>query len=277
MCPLLWKAVEDEIVFCSRVNNCQSVKLAFMAFINTLHDYRKVLSDGGVSLDVKGAGWLAAFPEPNRAIQLLRNVSADAGLVTASGDLEAAADRDPFGYDFLGKAIDTGFRVGGFAAPERFVLSVQLARLLVSLAAGSGFDYPIRFDRPKSLKGVNGGEPYPVLNIDTMTHLAAKDIREKERRLLGRHGAPERDALRSYLEAYCNVVGTEEISLPLSDGDAPGGPPESYTKHKEKISELLQAERQSEFPGGQMGGDQDESSGEIPEGEGLAPLNTPMS
>lgn len=248
-----------------------------MAFINTLHDYRKRLCDGGAPLDVKGAGWLAAFPEPNRAIQLLQNVSADARLVTASEALEAAADRDPFGYDFLGKAIDTGFRVGSFAAPERFALSVQLARLLVSLKEGSGFDYQIRFDRPTSLKGVNRGEPYPVLYIDTMTHLAAKDIREKERQLLGRHDAPKRDALRSYLEAYCNVVGTEEISLPLSDGATPGDPPESYTKHKEKISEHLEAEKGRGLPGDQIDGDQDENSGEIPEGEGLAPLNTPMS
>lgn len=274
-CPSLWKAVGDELIFCGRVNNRKSIITALMSFIHTLHDYRKLLTDEKIPLNLKGAGWLAAFPEPNRAVQL-RNTASGSSFLTASEALEAQADEQPFEYDFLGKAIDTGFRVAGFAKPERFVLSVQLARLLVSCQPGTGFDHPIRFANPTPLKGVNGGESYPVLYIDTMLHLSVKDIRLKERQLLKQHDAPDKEALNSYLEEYCSVVGTEEIALSFSGDDEPMPPPESYLSHKEKISEHLAAEK-----GREIGDEIDEdlveandvgNGGEIPDGDDLKPL-----
>ena len=57
----------------------------------------------------------------------LRNSGEASDFLTASEALESAADATPFEYDFLGKAIDTGFLIASFAKPERFVLSVQLA------------------------------------------------------------------------------------------------------------------------------------------------------
>lgn len=271
-CPKLWKAVGDELVFCGRVNNRKSVMIALMAFIQTLHDYRRSFSKDGLPLNLKGAGWLASFPEPNRAVNL-RSSGGGTNYLTASEALEAAADSQPFEYDFLGKAIDTGFRVAGFAKPERFVLSVQLAKLLASCAQGAGFDYDIRFEEPVALKGVNGGEAYPVLYIDTLTHLATESIRLQERRFLRRHEAPTRDELNRYLEAYCAVVGTEELRLPLFAGERETEPPQSYLAHSPKISEHLGAEKGREL--GDVTADEpdDGDGGEIPEGEGLQPLD----
>lgn len=274
-CPSLWKAVGDELIFCGRVNNRKSIITALMSFINTLHDYRKLLSDEEIPLNLKGAGWLAAFPEPNRAVQL-RNTTSGSSFLTASEALEAQADEQPFEYDFLGKAIDTGFRIAGIAKPERFVLSVQLARLLVSGGPGTGFDHPIRFANPTPLKGVNGGESYPVLYIDTMIHLLVKDIRLKERHLLKHHDAPDTEALNSYLKEYCSVVGTDEITLPFSADDKPMSPPESYLSHKEKISDHLRAEKGREIgdePNEDILNEQDgEEGGELPDGDDLEPL-----
>lgn len=270
-CPKLWKAVGDELVFCGRVNNRKSVMIALMAFIQTLHDYRRSFSDEGLPLNLKGAGWLASFPEPNRAVNL-RSSGAGVNYLTASEALEAAADAQPFEYDFLGKAIDTGFRVAGFAKPERFVLSVQLARLLASCANGTGFDYEIRFDEPIALKGVNGGESYPVLYIDTLTHLATESIRVQERRLLRRHEAPSRDDLNKYLEAYCAVVGTEELILPLSAGDPGTDPPQSYLAHEPKISEHLEAEKGREIGDVLADEPDDGDGGDLLENDGLEPL-----
>lgn len=270
-CPKLWKAVGDELVFCGRVNNRKSVMIALMAFIQTLHDYRKSFSEEGLPLNLKGAGWLASFPEPNRAVNL-RSSGDGVNYLTASEALEAAADEQPFEYDFLGKAIDTGFRVASFAKPERFVLSVQLARLLSSCAVGTGFDYEIKFEEPVVLKGVNGGKSYPVLYIDTLTHLTTERIRVQERRLLKRHEAPSRDDLNGYLEAYCAVVGTEELRLPLSADDPELDPPQSYLDHKPKISEHLEAEKDREI--GDVTADEpdDADGGEPLEGEDLKPL-----
>jgi hypothetical protein len=271
-CPKLWKAVGDELIFCGRVNTRKAVMVALMAFIQTLHDYRKSFAEDDSPLNLKGAGWLASFPEPNRAVNL-RSSGDEVNYLTASEALEAAADAQPFEYDFLGKAIDTGFRVASFAKPERFALSVQLARLLASCPPGTGFDHLIRFENTVALKGVNGGEAYPVLYIDTLKHLATESIRLKERQLLKRHEEPAREDLNTYLKAYCSVVGTEEIKLPLSANDSEMEPPLSYLDHAPRISEHLASEKDREKVGDiaidepANGGD-----GDIPEGKGLEPL-----
>lgn len=271
-CPVLWKAVGDELVFCGRVTNCTAVMIGLTAFIHTLHDYRKLFLDDGTALNLKGAAWLATFPEPNRAVQL-RNSSQEPSYLTASEALEAAADSEPFSYDFLGKAIDTGFRVAAFARPERFALSVQLARLLTGCGRGSRFENRIRFDQPSTLKGVNAGEAYPILYIDTMNHLAVESIRIKERKLLKKHETPDQDELREYLDAYCSLVGTDKIELPVSSQDPEIEPPQSYLDHRYKISEHLEAEQGRGTVAEEAEGQDDKNGGEIPEGEGLNPLN----
>jgi len=254
------------------VENKKSGAVALISFINTLHDYRKKLCDSGVNLNLKGAGWLAAFPEPNRAIQLSR-ANGSPELFSASEALEQCADNNTFDYDFLGKAIDTGFRVAGTAKPEQLVLSVQLARLLVTTADGADFGHPIRFARPKSLKGVNRDEPYPMLYIDTMMHIPTEKIRKKERQLLGVNDAPDRDAIADYLKAYCEVVGTDEIMLPDDANGAETAVPESYSKHKEMIAAYLSQEQGREYDGS---GDEEaaqENGAELPDEESLTPLH----
>lgn len=272
-CPKLWKAVGDELVFCGKISNKKAGAVALSSFINTLHRYRKKLCDDGVNLNLKGAGWLGAFPEPNRAVQL-RPANGAPDLLSASEALENSADISPFDYDFLGKAIDTGFRVADTAKPEQLVLSVQLARLLANTTPGFGFDHPIRFDRPRPLKGVNRDEPYPMLYIDTMIHLPTEEARKQERHLLGEDAVPDREKLAKYLEAYCKVVGTDEIMLPADATGTEAAVPESYSKHKEMIAEHLLQEQDREFDGS---GDDETGNGtvveDVTEGENLEPLS----
>lgn len=270
-CPTLWKAVGDELIFCGRTTNKRSISVALVSFIQTLHDYRKDIFSENTDLNLKGAAWLAAFPEPNRAVQL-RKANGGPDLLTASEALEEAADKRPFDYDFLGKAIDTGFRVASTAKPQRFSLSVQLARLLTSAPRGLGNDYDIHIDQPILLKGVNGGEPYPILYIETLDHLGLSDIRRRERRILNR--PPSREDLAEYLMHYCNAVGTDDIVLPNDVGTDAAGPPESYLKHRELISEHLHQERGREFLGigDAIGEEPPVGSDEIVLPENLTPL-----
>jgi len=273
-CPKLWKAVGDELVFCGKISNKKAGAVALSSFINTLHRYREILRASGVNLDLKGAGWLAAFPEPNRAVQL-RRANGNPDLLSASEALEKCADESPFDYDFLGKAIDTGFRVAGSAKPEQFVLSVQLARLLANTTPGFGFDHAIRFDRPRSLKGVNRDEPYPILYIDTMIHLPTEEARKQERQLLGEDAAPDREQLAKYLEAYCKVVGTEEIMLPVDNNGKQTGLPESYSRHKEMIADHLSQEQGREFDGsGEDEAAQESDATDALEVDDLTPLSS---
>lgn len=253
VCPELWKAVGDELVFCGRVTNKKSCAVALDTFVRTLHQYRRQLAHQGVDLNVKGAGWLAAFPEPNRTVQL-RVKDGSSELLPASEALECSADKEPFEFDFLGKAIDTGFRVASNAQPDRFVLSVQLARLLASNGPELGFGHQVRVERPSILKGVNKNEPYPLLYIDTMEHLPTRTAKQLEREVLREDEAPNQTKLSAYLTAYCEVVGTDEIMLKTDNNADEVDVPESYSKHKELISEHLAGEKKTEFDGESNGG-----------------------
>lgn len=171
-------------------------------------------------------------------VQIITGVE-ELKLVTASEALELVADERPFECDFLGKAMDTGFRVAQLAKPERFTLSVQLAQVILDSLEHYQFEHEIRFDKPILLKGVNGGKPYPVLYMDTMQHLSTEHVQIHERRLLGQSDAPSRAQLREYLDAYCSVVSTERIRLPTEPGDFAIEPTKSYHLYREKIEKHL--------------------------------------
>lgn len=266
-CPELWKAVGDELVFCGRVRNKKSVITALSAFISTMHGYRKHLISDSIALDLKGAGWIAAFPEPNRAVQLRPG-----DFLSATEALEAAADERPFDFDFLGKAIDSGFRVAASATTERFALCAQLARLLVGADPELGFAHEIRFDQPVLLKGVNRGEPYPVLYIDTMTHLRSAELRKRERDLLNRTHAPTKHALAAYLKEYCELVGTDEIMLGMQSNDASPQVPESYAIHREAMARHLNEER-GRFFSDRGSASADDPSASLDRADDLKPLS----
>ncbi|NKX75015.1 hypothetical protein HGG73_12700 [Rhodobacteraceae bacterium R_SAG3] len=238
LCPQLWRTAGDELVFCGRVTNQRSILMMLEAFIVTISEFRKNYFGKNVSLDLKGAAWVATFPEPNRSIQVLRS-SEKLQFVTASEALEREADLNPFECDFQGKSMDTGFRVAHIARPERFTLSVQLARIVLNSPPKYVFSRDIRLDEPVVLKGVNGGMPYPVLFIDTMEHLSSAGVKTMERALLGRAEAPDGEDLERYLRSYCAEVGTELVSLPRCSSFGPIQPSKSYLLHKSKISDHL--------------------------------------
>jgi hypothetical protein len=272
-CPEIWKAVGDELVFCGCVSNKKSVAVALTAFISTLHEYRIYLVDNEIDLNLKGASWIAAFPEPNRTVQL-KVPTGQQPFISATEAIEASADSNPFDFDFLGKAIDSGFRIAGSATPERFVLCAQLARLIVSFGPDLGFGHAIRFDQPLLLKGVNRGEPYPTLYIDSMTHLPSEPLRKKERELLKCSEAPEPDKLAEYLKLYCQLVHTDEIMLKLDAHAGPPVVPASYSKHRIRMADHLKQEKGREFNGEEPQGTLAEGSNEpIVQEEDLNPLS----
>ncbi len=241
-CPDVWKAIGDEIVFCGRVTNKTSVATALKTFIKTLTDYRDNLNSEALELNVKGAGWLAAFPTPNRTVEV-RPRSEHGEFLSASEALELEADQAPFNFDFLGKGIDTGFRIASKSHPERFTLCVQLARLLCSMRKDIAIAHEIHVDHPTELKGVNGGIPYPSLYINTLDHLKIARVRELERRILPKNIVPPKDEVANYLAEYCSVAATDEIKLPDSASDPPPSAPESYEAIKPHIAKHLRNER----------------------------------
>ncbi|MEM6277263.1 MAG: hypothetical protein AAF714_09955 [Pseudomonadota bacterium] len=255
-CPVLWKAVGDELVFCGLVGSKLSVKLAIDQFQKTLYSYRKRLQDDHYPLDLKGAAWVASFPFPNLTVELKPvapelSVASDgeeqdgdaAGqLLAASEALERAADQSPFDFDFLGKAIDTGFRVASNATKERFLLSVQLARIVLTI---DSMKDQVRIDQPVEMKGVNSGEPYPLLYLDTLKHLKTIEIRQSARSLFsgGTHDASE---ILNYVNQYCRAVGTDEFELAEEPSSGELEPPQFYLDQVPSVARFLEQEAASE-------------------------------
>src|SRR5699024_10215799 len=110
--PKTWKTIGDEILFANRVNSIAHLSVCVNAFHDTLIKFGRGISQN-FPLNVKGNAWVAAFPSPNRSIHLAMDatdpISGNRDLISES--FEAKIDADPSGYDFLGKGIDSGFRI----------------------------------------------------------------------------------------------------------------------------------------------------------------------
>lgn len=92
--------------------------------------------------------------------------------------------------DYIGPAIDTGFRLAQLSTPRRLVVSVELALMLVHAVrtqpADDEYGYEkVRFffDGRHSFKGVFGGLPYPVFWIDMRASPALEDSEDKLKNL----------------------------------------------------------------------------------------------
>lgn len=183
--PELWKTVGDEVLFTKQILHPAQAITSCHAWVRTLDDLRSQLKERG--LDVKSSAWLADFPLRNQEVILRSRLS---------GDTLSADDEYPFNNqlsldayyddpsqsvirDYIGPSIDTGFRLGSLASARKFVISLELANVLsveqsksdrdtrlYSFGALSLRRFDFRYDGRVPLKGVLGGNPYPVFWID---------------------------------------------------------------------------------------------------------------
>ncbi|MGY3441126.1 hypothetical protein [Bradyrhizobium sp. USDA 4473] len=185
-CPLVWKTVGDEIIFCCRVKSSDHLVCIIEAFLQSLEDYGRVLDSRGKHLDVKGAAWLAAFPAPNVTVEIFHS---DMSSTVDLGDekLECRADEEPHKFDFLGKSIDCGFRLAKFSSADRLIVSVELALALCESFSSDGARWKRDFTYlgREELKGVISGRPYPILVIDTQRSALRREVFALERDIIG--------------------------------------------------------------------------------------------
>ena len=99
--PITWKTIGDEILFCCRVLHLEHLACATGAFLDALDGYGKYLDGVGKRLDVKGAGWIAAFPVPNITVKITED--SDAADIQIDEEFEKRADETPSEFDFFGK------------------------------------------------------------------------------------------------------------------------------------------------------------------------------
>lgn len=185
--PKLWKTNGDELIYEASLNEPEDVAYVLAAWISALKSYRGSLRAQNKDLDVKATAWIAGFPIGNAEVVFCQDVSAN---------VKRYEDEDPkiFHFsqlerwyansldlhlikDFVGPAVDTGFRLSAYSTPRKFAISLEIA-LILSLAPPPNkfcqiyrFDpeyFRIAFEGLYSLKGVFGGKPYPVFWLDIM-------------------------------------------------------------------------------------------------------------
>jgi len=236
--PVIWKTVGDEVIFCSRVLSVDHTAVTVSAFVRALEQYALKLKQDGLPLGVKGACWLAAFPAPNATIEVVTQKQSreDDPTIDLTKSPEAIkedrADSQPHLFDFLGKGIDTGFRIAKNAAEDRCVVSVQLAYLLAKAATKKRFHQPLGYHGREVLKGVVGGLPYPVISVDTERNELNWMLRSREAALRGERAIDEY-ALCDFLETFMQVANIELPCLPFRDDIIKPELPSSYRAYIE--------------------------------------------
>lgn len=241
--PRVWKTIGDEIIFCGRVSTVEHAAACVSAFLKALEHYSKRLEDDDKPLRLKGAGWLAAFPAPNISIAVTSDPAIGHPVVGAvlsenTEEFELEADRIPSKFDFLGKGIDTGFRIAKNASEDRFVTSVQLGFVLARAATKKKFPHSFGYHGREPLKGVIDGAPYPIVSVDTERSDLKSRLKSREAALTG-EPAVEAYALCDFLETFMETANIEIPCLGASQTPWQDEWPESYIRYQAAFNEHL--------------------------------------
>ncbi|WP_197058924.1 hypothetical protein [Paracoccus sanguinis] len=248
--PKLWKTIGDEIIFCTRVLNLEHLAYSISAFVEALDAYSEKLEKDAFPLRLKGAGWLAAFPSPNVTIKVNRAQPIDSTQPDNEDDLEAiekGADEHPHEYDFLGKGIDTGFRIAKNSSEDRFTVTVQLAFCLTEASKERRFPHKITFHGSEVLKGVIDGKPYPILSVDTERNREERELRRREADLTGK-GDQSEFAICDYLLLFMKSRNIDIPTLWFDERPSPHAPnpPASYKSFSQQYAALAKDDAQTE-------------------------------
>ncbi len=154
--PFLWKGIGDELVFVvDRLRKHKDAVSAIKHFKDAVAKYSQTIETKkgkGSGLGLKASAWLAGCTAYNFEIIMENgiNIESDGGI------------KQPGKVEYLGPSIDLGFRLAKFATQRKFIVSCDLARLLVERTD----DLVFFFDGKERMKGVFNEKPYPVIWID---------------------------------------------------------------------------------------------------------------
>lgn len=234
--PKLWKTVGDEILFCCKVQSIHHVSVCIEAFICSLEEFgREIETD---SLNTKGNAWVASFPTPNSSIRPVAKYDSHADSLSGkyelvSEEIEKQADEDPSQFDFLGKGIDSGFRISKNSSINTLTISPGLAILLLEACRNQGttfFEREIRLAEMQSFKGVANNDPYPVVVIDVFRTSTHKELFNIQNDLLRVNQGQEPKQLQEFLRKFLQFYGIEIPEVRLY-ATAHSNVPEFYNKY----------------------------------------------
>ncbi|MBF5094005.1 hypothetical protein F1643_05440 [Azospirillum sp. INR13] len=179
--PEFWKSAGDELLYVKVLSDHREAYACVHAWMRAINTYRAVFQTHFPSLDLKTSAWIAGFPVHNAevafssAVEKASVLQDDDDPVFTNFQLlhqyymrgkDAGVTRD-----FIGPAIDTGFRLSSLATPRKMTVSIDLVLLLISALRMQppklGYeDLRFFYEGRVPLKGVLGGTPYPVFWVD---------------------------------------------------------------------------------------------------------------
>jgi hypothetical protein len=241
--PKVWKTIGDEIIFVNRILSLAHLGAYMTAFSEALKEFGAEVQNLH-GLNTKGNAWIAAFPNPNCSIQL--STTGDSAPISGQNDLvseefELQADENPKDFDFLGKGIDSGFRISRNSSISTFTISPALALLLCRAKSNvdmTEFDCDFLFQEVQRLKGVVGGKLYPIISIDTNRDDKEREIENLQAELLKQPTLADWKSLMTYLEKYIAYYKIEDPILKVAKNVADVAPPAHYQLYRTEWAEL---------------------------------------
>lgn len=223
--PRLWKTIGDEVLFEKTVTDHRQICVTLWCWVSALNRMRSFLQEDGRRLDVKSTAWLAGFPVINKEVVLNFSTQSapsnpdsyftDAGTLLNSYYKDQ--DNSRVRVDYVGPAIDTGFRLTSFATSRRLSISVGVAYALSKTTPtqnGPVKEFRIMFSGGTQLKGVLGGLNYPVFWLDLSEE---GSLARSENELAGISKKTRAD-----VQGYCEAFYAENsayASVPFIDRD----------------------------------------------------------
>lgn len=173
--PKFWKSNGDEVLYTQRLNDYREAYNSVRIWKEVVLDYRYRLKLKHPELDVKATAWVAGFPLTNSEVIFRKTIGKTDPYDTGDdlfynfyllSEFYNGTRGNELTRDFIGPSIDTGFRLCALATARKFVISVDLALMLANYNDDTGIDLGFRYDGRHLLKGVMGGERYPIFWID---------------------------------------------------------------------------------------------------------------
>lgn len=178
--PQLWKSAGDELLYLKEITDHRQALACIVTWKNAIEEYRPRLKERHPSLDLKCTAWIAGFPVTNTEVVFSKDLSSDAikddddpvwvNLYLLHKYHETPNDKN-LTKDFIGPSVDAGFRLCALSSARRFVMSVDLALMVVHALSSKPpkareLTLTLRYEGRRPLKGVLGDKDYPVFWVD---------------------------------------------------------------------------------------------------------------
>ena len=143
----VWRVGGDEIVFCAEPTSENEAAAIVAGFCRALTKFESGMANEW-GLRLYGCCWAGIFPDENIEIEIL--------------EMATVGRRHGGKYiEYLGPDVDIGFRIAKVAGAGGVAISLNLAS---AISGNSGIRLTLL--GKKSLKGMFGGHPYPLIEVE---------------------------------------------------------------------------------------------------------------